>query len=79
MPYYVTNFEYILGCVLDCTDDRRLFSGPELAQVAAYRRLQLGPRKLFVRLLNRRHAWLLPPSISRWRAAASMAFNFVQI
>ena len=21
-PYYVTNFEYILSCVLDCTDDR---------------------------------------------------------
>ena len=22
IPYYVTNFEYILSCVLDCTDDR---------------------------------------------------------
>jgi hypothetical protein len=30
VPYYVTNFEYILRCVIDCTDDRDLFSSEEL-------------------------------------------------
>merc|ERR1719447_1354777 len=30
VPYYVTNFEYVLGCVIDCTDDRELFTSEEL-------------------------------------------------
>jgi hypothetical protein len=30
VPYYVTNFEYILRCVIDCTDDRDLFNSQEI-------------------------------------------------
>jgi hypothetical protein len=30
VPYYVTNFEYILRCVIDCTDDRNLFNSQEI-------------------------------------------------
>ena len=26
VPYYVTNFEYALTCVIDCTDDKNLFN-----------------------------------------------------
>jgi hypothetical protein len=33
VPYYVTNFEYILRCVIDCTDDKDLFSSEELGTV----------------------------------------------
>ena len=30
VPYYVTNFEYIIQCVIDCTDDKELFEEDEL-------------------------------------------------
>jgi len=30
VPYYVTNFEYILRCVIDCTDDKDLFNSEEI-------------------------------------------------
>lgn len=30
VPYYVTNFEYIISCVIDCTDDADLFNPDEL-------------------------------------------------
>jgi hypothetical protein len=33
VPYYVTNFEYILRCVIDCTDDRDLFNSQEIGTV----------------------------------------------
>jgi hypothetical protein len=33
VPYYVTNFEYILRCVIDCTDDRDLFNSQEIGIV----------------------------------------------
>ena len=50
MPYYVTNFEYVLGCVIDCTDDRELFTSEELNIIQSYRRMNLPARKLYVRL-----------------------------
>ena len=50
MPYYVTNFEYVLGCVIDCTDDRELFTSEELNIIQSYRRMSLPARKLYVRL-----------------------------
>jgi hypothetical protein len=34
VPYYVTNFEYILRCVIDCTDDRDLFNSQEIGIVS---------------------------------------------
>ena len=58
VPYYVTNFEYVIRCVIDCSDDKNLFSDEELDTVDTYRSLDLDSKKLFVRLLNRRHAWL---------------------
>ena len=66
VPYYVTNFEYVLGCVIDCTDDRELFTSEELQVVEAYRRMNLPARKLYVRLLNRKHLWLLSPAITKY-------------
>ena len=50
VPYYVTNFEYVLGCVIDCTDDRELFTSEELNIIQSYRRMSLPARKLYVRL-----------------------------
>ena len=49
VPYYVTNFEYVLGCVIDCTDDRELFTSEELNIIQSYRRMSLPARKLYVR------------------------------
>ena len=58
VPYYVTNFQYVLACVIDCSPDRKLFSDTELDIIDRYRGLPLQSRKLFVRLLNRKHAWI---------------------
>jgi len=66
VPYYVTNFEYVLGCVIDCTDDRELFTSEELNIIQSYRRMSLPARKLYVRLLNRKHVWLMSPAISKY-------------
>jgi len=63
VPYYVTNFEYIIQCVIDCTDDRDLFNDNDLEIVAAYRKMSLMSRKLYCRLFNRKHAWLPSTSI----------------
>jgi len=49
VPYYVTNFEYIIQCVIDCTDDRDLFEVEELRIIESYRSLPLSARKLYVR------------------------------
>ena len=56
----------MLGCVIDCTDDRELFTSEELQAVEAYRRMNLPARKLYVRLLNRKHLWLLSPAITKY-------------
>ena len=58
VPYYVTNFQYVLSCVIDCTDDKNLFTDGELDIIDSYRALPLQSKKLFVRLLNRKHAWI---------------------
>jgi len=58
VPYYVTNFEYVIGCVIDCTDDKNLFTDEELDMIDSYRALSLEARKLYVRLFNRKHAWI---------------------
>jgi len=63
VPYYVTNFEYIISCVIDCTDDADLFNPDELEIIEAYRNLPLSARKLYVRLFNRKHAWILESNI----------------
>ncbi len=59
VPYYVVNFEHVLRCVLDETDDgETLLDAADWATVRAYRELSLDARRLFVRLFQRRHAWL---------------------
>jgi len=58
IPYYVTNFEYVIGCVIDCTQDKNLFNDDELDVIDKYRALSLEARKLYVRLFNRKHAWI---------------------
>jgi len=32
VPYYVVNFEFILRCVIDCTDDKDLFNQEEIGR-----------------------------------------------
>jgi len=59
IPYYVTNFEYTINCVIDCTDDWELFNQDELDMIETYRNLPLSAKKLYVRLFNRKHAWIL--------------------
>ena len=63
VPYYVTNFEYVLSCVIDCTEDKNLFNDQELDIIDSYRHLDLNSKKLFVRLLNRKHNWLFADKI----------------
>ena len=63
VPYYVTNFEYVLSCVIDCTEDKNLFNDGELDIIDSYRHLDLNSKKLFVRLLNRKHNWLFVDKI----------------
>ena len=58
VPYYVRNFQYVLSCVIDCTSDKNLFTDSELDIIDSYRELPLDSKKLFVRLLNRKHAWI---------------------
>ncbi len=58
VPYYVVNFEHVLRCVVDETDDRELLEEGEVDVVEAFRRLPLDARKLYVRLFQRKLAWL---------------------
>jgi len=58
VPYYVVNFEHVLRCVLDETDDRDLFNEEELSWVKAYRGMALDARRLYVRLFGRKLSWL---------------------
>ncbi len=58
MPYYVVNFEHVVRCVVDETDDRELLDETEIRVVEAFRALSLDARKLYVRLFQRKLAWL---------------------
>jgi hypothetical protein len=64
IPYYLINFECILRGVIDETDDRELFEATELEIVDKFRALDLHAKKLYVRLFQRKLAWILRGSIS---------------
>ena len=57
--FHLRNFEHVVTCVLDCTDDRRLFNDGELAFVDRFRTsLCLDARRLYVRLFERKFDWI---------------------
>ena len=59
--FHLRNFEHVVSCVLDYTDDRRLFSDDELAIVDRFRGeggLGLDARRLYVRLFERKFDWI---------------------
>ena len=65
IPYYLSNFECILRGVFDETDDdKELFNDTELKVVETFRNLSLDEKKLYVRLFQRKHHWILSKSIS---------------
>ena len=63
LPYYLINFECILRGVIDETDDYQLFNDDELKVVAQFKQLDLHSKKLYVRLFQRKHAWIMRSSI----------------
>ena len=63
IPYYLLNFEVILRGVIDETDDVELLNQDELAIVEKFRQLDINSRKLYVRLFQRKHAWIMKKSI----------------
>ena len=58
IPYYVVNFEFILRCVIEETDDKDLFNDQELDMVSRFHGLNLDAKKIYVRLFQRKHTWL---------------------
>jgi Fanconi-associated nuclease 1 len=64
IPYYLVNFECILRGVIDETDDKELFKDDELKTIEDFRTLSLDAKKLFVRLFQRKHSWLLQKAIN---------------
>ena len=63
MPYYVINFEHVLFCVIEETDDRDLFNDEELEMVKRFHALDLDSKKVYVRLFQRKHSWLTKDQI----------------
>ncbi len=64
VPYYLLNFECIVRGVLEETDDHELFEESELTLVQNLMSSNLDSKKLFVRLFQRKHAWILRKAIS---------------
>ena len=58
VPYYLVNFEGVLRGVLEETEDGELFTHEELGYVNIFRTLDLDSKKLYVRLFQRKLAWL---------------------
>ena len=63
IPYYLLNFEVILRGVIDETDDVELLNADELSIVEKFRKLDINSRKLYVRLFQRKHAWIMKKTI----------------
>ena len=58
VPYYLANFETVLRGVLEETEDGELFLPEEVRHVERFRSLNLQAKKLYVRLFQRKYAWL---------------------
>ncbi|XP_038072223.1 fanconi-associated nuclease 1-like [Patiria miniata] len=57
-PYFLVNFKLILNTVLANEDDRSLFSDEDMEVIDAFRNLSAPSQQLYVRLFQRKHAWL---------------------
>ncbi|XP_070618283.1 fanconi-associated nuclease 1 [Erythrolamprus reginae] len=57
-PYYLRNFLMVLEAVLENEDDRRLFSEEDLEVLARFYKLSASGQKLYVRLFQRKLAWI---------------------
>ncbi|XP_063169987.1 fanconi-associated nuclease 1 isoform X2 [Candoia aspera] len=57
-PYYLQNFLMVLEAVLKNDDDRRLFSEEDLDVIAHFYKLSASGQKLYVRLFQRKLAWI---------------------
>uniref|UniRef100_A0A8C6VL49 Fanconi-associated nuclease n=1 Tax=Naja naja TaxID=35670 RepID=A0A8C6VL49_NAJNA len=57
-PYYLRNFLMVLEAVLENEDDRRLFSEEDLEVIARFYKLSASGQKLYVRLFQRKLAWI---------------------
>ena len=64
VPYYLLNFEAICRGVIDETTDKDLFENYELELVERFRNLDLNARKMYVRLFQRKHSWILRKNIA---------------
>nr|XP_026694574.1 fanconi-associated nuclease 1-like [Ciona intestinalis] len=56
--YYLENFEMVVNSVQQNRDDWRLFEGEDQSCVNMFQQLHVNARKLYVRLFNRKYAWL---------------------
>ncbi|XP_034265304.1 fanconi-associated nuclease 1 [Pantherophis guttatus] len=57
-PYYLRNFLMVLEAVLENEDDRRLFSEEDSEVIARFYKLSASGQKLYVRLFQRKLAWI---------------------
>ncbi|XP_072038420.1 fanconi-associated nuclease 1-like [Amphiura filiformis] len=85
-PYYLANFKLIFLTVLGHEDDRSLFSEEDLAYVNAFKNLSGPAQQLYVRLFQRKHAWLRAAKLDYPKIATDLkpviselqAVNFLQ-
>ncbi|XP_022106779.1 fanconi-associated nuclease 1-like [Acanthaster planci] len=71
-PYFLVNFKLILNTVLASEDDRSLFSDQDIDVIDTFRNLSAPSQQLYVRLFQRKHAWLQVGKLDYKRIAVDL-------
>ncbi|XP_071794297.1 fanconi-associated nuclease 1-like [Asterias amurensis] len=72
-PYFLVNFKLILKTVLGIEDDRSLFNDQDMLFVESFRQLSAPAQQLYVRLFQRKHAWLRVAKLDYQRIAEDLS------
>ncbi|XP_033109432.1 fanconi-associated nuclease 1-like isoform X2 [Anneissia japonica] len=72
VPYYLANFKLIMNTVLSNTDDKSLFNKSDLGFFEDFSNLSVPSQQLYVRLYNRKHAWLRVSKLEYKEIAADL-------
>ncbi|XP_007424596.1 fanconi-associated nuclease 1 isoform X1 [Python bivittatus] len=72
-PYYLRNFLMVLEAVLENDDDRRLFSEEDLEVIAQFYKLSASGQKLYVRLFQRKLAWIKTDKIEYAKISSDLS------
>nr|CAB3244629.1 fanconi-associated nuclease 1-like [Phallusia mammillata] len=58
IPYYLKDFFLILNAVLNNQNDKKLFEGEDMHWIEKFQTMQCSSQKLYIRLYQRKCAWL---------------------